>query len=269
MKPAIVMGLVAILFVATHIGLATGRIRASLVARLGERGFAAMFSVIASLTFAALVEYYATHRFFGAPGIALGSVSLVRWILIATVVIGIMLTSAGSASYAGSPYDLVTHRVRPPYGIERVTRHPFFMGVALLGLAHTLLATHLIGTIHFAMLTLLAAAGTYHQDRKLLARLGQPYGEYLEHTSSVPFVAITMGRQKMEWRELPLTAMSVGLVVSMVLRAVHDHIFDFGGIFVISGVVGGAAIFGLHASLQARKMASARSIAAKPSLGSA
>jgi uncharacterized membrane protein len=253
MEPAMMMGMFAILFVGTHIGLATGRIRASLVARLGERGFAAMFSAIASFTFAAMIVYYATHRFAGAPGLALGAIPEVRWILIAAVVVGIMLMSAGSVTYAGSPYDVVTHKVRPPYGIERVTRHPFFSGVTLLGFAHALLATRLIGTVTFSALALLAAAGSSHQDHKLLTRSGERYARYLAQTSALPFAAIIRGTQKMAWRELPLAALTVGLFLSFALRLVHDRIFDHSGLFVIAAVVGGAGAFTLHSWYQARR----------------
>jgi len=217
-----------------------------------------LFSAVASVSFATLIAYYARNRFSGAPGLALGSVPAVRWILIATIVIGIMLTSAGSASYAGSPYDLVTHRVRSPYGIERVTRHPFFSGVTLLGFAHALLATRLVGTVTFFALAFLATAGSYHQDRKLLARAGEPYARYLAQTSAVPFVAIINGTQKIAWRELPLAALTVGLLLSFGLRSVHDRIFDHHGLYVIAAVVGGAGVLTLQSLLHARRSAGAR-----------
>jgi len=51
--------------------------------------------------------------------------------------------------------------------VERVTRHPFFVGVALLASAHLLLATRLVGTVFFAGLAALAILGAWHQDRKL------------------------------------------------------------------------------------------------------
>ena len=55
-----------------------------------------------------------------------------------------------------------------------MTRHPFFVGVALLASAHVLLATRLVGAVFFAGLAALAILGARHQDRKILARRGAP-----------------------------------------------------------------------------------------------
>ena len=130
MEPALTVAVLWLLFAGTHIGLATRRLRAALVARLGEAGFTALFSVIASASFAAAIAYYAAHRTEGAPGLALANVPALRGALMAVTVTGIVLLSAGSVTYPGSPYDLFARTVRAPRGIERVTRHPFFAGVA-------------------------------------------------------------------------------------------------------------------------------------------
>lgn len=258
MEPAIVTGFLAVLFVGTHIGLATGGVRASLVMRLGERGFRTVFSVIASLTFAALVSYYARHRFSGLPGLALGNVPMLRWPLIATVVLGVALTSAGATSYVGSPYDMFSHRVRPPLGVERIARHPFFVGVALFAIAHALLATHLVGAVNFSALALLSSVGARFQDRKLLTRAGAAYQEYLDETSMIPFAAVASGRQTVVWRELPITAFVTGLLIAGALRAVHDQIFAYGGVYVIAGVIGGAGVLGFLSSRHADRRPAAR-----------
>src|SRR5688572_5223244 len=59
MEPAIGVAVLALLFVATHVGLASDTVKSRLVGRLGEHGFVAAYSLIASLTFAAVVTYYA------------------------------------------------------------------------------------------------------------------------------------------------------------------------------------------------------------------
>jgi uncharacterized membrane protein len=232
-------------FGGTHIGLATGRIRAALVAQLGERGFAALFSLIASVAFAVAVAYYAAHRNEGAPGLALGSVPVLRWILVAAVVAGIALIAAGSVAYPGSAYDMFDRLVRVPRGIERVTRHAFFAGLTLLAFAHALLATRLVGTVAFAGMGLVASLGAWHQDMKMRARRGRTFADFLAVTSAVPFAAVVAGRQRIVWRELPYGAFAIGLVVTFALRAVHGSIFEYGGVWVIASVVGGAGVFTL------------------------
>src|SRR5438093_625966 len=73
-----VLGLTALwlVFGGMHIGLATCRVRDGLVSRLGERGFLALFSLIAAVSFSVVVHYYTLHRFDGPPGLDLGTVPL-------------------------------------------------------------------------------------------------------------------------------------------------------------------------------------------------
>ena len=98
MEPALVVAVLWMLFGGTHIGLATRRVRAALVARLGEGGFTALFSAVASVSFAAAIAYYAAHRSEGAPGLALAHVAVFRWTLMALTVTGIDANSGGSLS---------------------------------------------------------------------------------------------------------------------------------------------------------------------------
>src|SRR6185369_17146427 len=147
----------------------------------------------------------------------------------------------------GSPYDPVSSnkRARSPQGMERITRHPFFAGLALFNLAHILLATRLVSATLFAGIALLVIVGPWHQDRKLLGRLGRPYADYLAVTSAIPFGAVLAGRQQIVWSELPLGALATGVVIGLALRWLHDGIFAYGGAFVIGGTVGGAALVGV------------------------
>jgi len=257
MEPALTAALLWLVFGATHVGLATRRVRAALVAHLGEYGFTALFSLVASAAFAVAITYFAAHRNEGAQGLALAYVAPLRWALLAASVTGILLVSAGSATYVGSPYDFFAARVRAPRGIERITRHPFFAGLALFALAHALMAPHLIATVGFAGLGLVTMVGARHQDAKLLARGGKPYADYLAATSAVPFAAIVAGRQRLVWRELPLGAFAIGLAVAALLRAVHGSIFADGGAWVIVTVVGGAAIFTWQSARRARRVGAA------------
>jgi uncharacterized membrane protein len=246
MDPALGVAFFWLLFGGTHVGLATRRVRAALVARLGEWGTIGVFSLIASVTFSALVGYYASHRFEGAPGIAAGGSAPVRGLLITCIVSGLTFALASLWSYPASPYALGNERTREPRGLERVSRHPFFVGVALAGTAHALLATRLAGTVFFAGLVLLAVGGAAHQDRKLLAARGAPYAHWIAVTSTLPFGAIISGRQRLVWHELPWMAVAMALVAAYALRAVHASILAHGGGWVIATFVGGAAILALQ-----------------------
>ena len=253
MEPALVVALLWLVFGGLHIGLATAAVRDPIASRLGPLGFGIFFSLFAAPSFAALVSYYATHRSEGLPGLALGSVALLRWVLVPLVGAGIALTVAAFDVYPRSPMALFGPPIRGPRGLERVTRHPFFAGVALLALAHVLLATRLVGTVFVAGLALLAILGARHQDAKLLRLRGRPYAEYLAATSAVPFGALLAGRQRLDWRELPLGTLAAGVVLAFVLRSVHEGIFAHSGAWVIGGTLGGAAFATVQAWRRARR----------------
>ena len=80
MEACLVVVLFGCLFGGTHMGLAAPRVRATLVARLGEGGFTALFSVVAAVCFTLLVTYYVGHRFEGPPGPGLGGFAPTRWL---------------------------------------------------------------------------------------------------------------------------------------------------------------------------------------------
>src|SRR5262245_12695117 len=261
MEPALGVALLSLVFAGLHVGLTTRRVRAALVERLGERGFLALFSAVAAIGWTALVRYYAVHRFEGAAGLALGAAAATRLVLMTIVVVGLVLAMTALASYLGSPYALNNgdgpHVAR---GIERITRHPFFAGVGMAAAAHVLLAPHLAGAVLSAGLAVLALGGARHQDRKLLARRGRPFAEFLATTSLVPFAAIVAGRQRLVPRELPWTVMAMALVLVAVLRRGHAGIFAHGGLWVILTVVGGAAILMVQDLWAARRRARRRAV---------
>ena len=241
MTPSTTVGLCWLLFGGTHVGLATRTLRARLVARLGTNGFLALYSAVAAATFAVLVGAYAALRDDAAPGIGLGGPW--RWLLFGVVAVGMTLAVAGVVPYPASSYALFRTTSRAePRGLERVTRHPFFVGTGLVGIGHALLAEHLVGTVFFAGLAVFALAGARHQDRKLLAERGAGHAAFMAQTSSVPFAAIVAGRTRLAPRELPWGALALGVATTCALRAVHPDILARGGAWVVLAVIGGALL---------------------------
>src|SRR6185295_17077612 len=112
--------------------------------------------------------------------------------------------------YWSSPTTPLATDVRAAVGLERVTRDPFFVGLALVMAAHALLATRLVGAVFCAGFVVLIVAGSVHQTRKLRARHGATYDGYLATTSFVPFAAVLRGEQRIVWRELPWLSLAAG-----------------------------------------------------------
>src|SRR5262245_44711217 len=237
MDPVLRVALGLALFAATHLGLAWPPLRQPLVSRLGAFGFTAFYSVVAWITFGIAATVYAAHAGEGPAGLAFGAHPVVRALAIALIALGAMLMAGAFADYGSSPFAIGSGRVREPRGLERVTRHPFFVGAALLGAAHALLATRLVGAVFMDGLGMLALLGAHLQDRKHAALRGDAYARYLAQSSLLPFAAIAAGRQRLVASELPYRSLAAGLALAAALRAVHGHLFAYGGAFVIAALV--------------------------------
>jgi uncharacterized membrane protein len=258
MQPDLVLVLCWTVFAAAHVCLGASPVRGRLVRQLGETGFTILFSSIAIALFALLIGYYAAHRFEGPAGLALGLIPAGRAVLIAAIVAGLALMAATFVTYDRSPYAVLGGGAfREPRGLERVTRHPFFVGLALFMGAHTLLATHRTGAVFAAGFVVLALGGAFMQDRKLLARHGERFARYLAATSVVPFAAILSGRQALRWRELPLKTLAAGALLAVPIRAVHNAIFAWGGAVFIGVVAAGSIIIMITSLRAARRRAAA------------
>jgi len=259
MEPAVTIAGYWLLFAGTHIGLASAPVRTRLVQRLGEFGFAGLFSLVAAVAFTLLVHAYAGLRLEGGPGIGLAAVPGAREVLLVLSGLASLLALGALARYAASPYAIYSdHHDGEPRGMERVSRHAFFAGMILFGTAHALLATRLTGTVFFGALAIFAVAGAWHQDGKLLALRGAPYARFVAATSTIPFVAILAGRQRLVLRELPWGHLAAALAIAVGLRRVHGAILSAGGAWVIGVFVGGAGLFMLEGWWRARRRAQRR-----------
>jgi uncharacterized membrane protein len=257
MEPSITVALAWILFAGTHIGLATRSVRAALVQRLGLWGFTLVFSLVAAVAFSLLVHGYAVVRVEGAAGPALGRFQPIAWLATGSIELAFVLIVGSLWAFPASVGALVTDRVPAPRGLERLTRHPFFVGVALLGISHAVVATRLVSVVMFGALAAFAIVGGLHQDAKLRRLMGNRYAAYLEQTSFWPFAAIVAGRQRLVLSELPWTALAAGLALSFWLRSVHASIlgpgFGLEGGWVIAVVVGGAGVALVQTWLKQRR----------------
>lgn len=230
MSAPLTVALLSALFAGSHVLLATAPIRRRLVALLGEVGFSVLYSLVAWLTFGASLVYYAAHRFEGPPGLGLWTLSWLRWPAIISSVLGVCFVTVilSPRGYVESPMALFSRRTKQARGMDRITRHPMFAGMALFGLGHVVLAHRLVGVVYFGFLALLGIGGAWHQDAKLRARRGEAYESYLVATSSVPFVAVLRGRQKLLLRELPWLFLAAGLALAWGLSSLHGSGFAYG-----------------------------------------
>lgn len=220
MSGVLLVAMLWTVFGGSHLLFASPPARDALVGRLGERGFVLSYSVFAALTFTALVVAFALYRGDGPAGPALGRWPFTRSALMVIAFGGAVLMVAGVLGYFRSPAAVFRTEVRPPRDIERVTRHPFFVGTILMTGAHALLAPTLAGAVFFGGFVALALGGIPLQDRKLARRYGDAYARYCGATSIVPFAALLRGVPAAaddRWLRVFLPA----VIAAAVARALH------------------------------------------------
>ena len=242
MQEGLVTASLWLAFGGTHLGLSLSAVRTRLVRALGEGGYVFVYSTVAIGTFAALVHYVALHRFAEPYTSLLMSVPPVRGALLALSAFGFALFVAAVLGYPGFPMAVFRHRAMPARGIQQITRHPFFSGIGLWAEAHALLAPSKVTFVFFVGVFLLSFIGAMHQDRRLVAELGEPYRSYVASTSFWPFVAIITRRQRVRLSEQPWIGYALGVGASIALYEAHSHVFDYGGAYVIAVVSLGSIV---------------------------
>jgi uncharacterized membrane protein len=206
-------------FHGSHIVLSSTRLRGNLREQIGERGYLALYSVVALATFAWFVTAYA-H----APQITLWPFSplLALVPLVVMPIAGILLiggyttpnpTAVGMERAAGAD--------DPAPGIMRVTRHPVLWAIGLWALSHIPPNGDLASLIFFLSLAALALGGTVLIDRKKRLALGSNWPRLAEVTSNVPFLAILAGRTRLRAHEIGLLRIVAGILLFAVLLLAH------------------------------------------------
>jgi uncharacterized membrane protein len=174
-----------VLFVATHMGLSSQRLRPQLLQRLGSTGFRALYSAVALAIFVPLVSTYYAHKHAGTYLWHLSQLAGVRWIGYGVMGAAFVLVVAGLVQPSPAGMRPGPLAVR---GIARVTRHPVLMGLGLWGIAHLLLVkVHLSDLAFFVGFPVFAVVGCDHQDQRKSAALGEPYRAFAAATPFLPF----------------------------------------------------------------------------------
>jgi uncharacterized membrane protein len=208
-------------FAASHMGLASVRFRPRLVARLGERGYQGMFSLVALALFVPLVWTYFANK-HELPLLwnvhPLGDAA--RAAVTALIILAFVMMAAALST--PSPVALGGPAEARPRGIQRITRHGVFMGLALFASLHLLVNGFASDAAFFGGMAAFSVLGSLHQDRRKLLTSGEAYRRFHAATPFVPFT----GRETLRGlRELSPVAVGAGIAVAILLRAFHRTLF--------------------------------------------
>lgn len=211
------------MFAGTHLVLSSLPVRGKLIARLGEKGFVRLYSLIAFATFIPLVWVYFGNRHAGGVIWNLAAAPGVRPLAAALAVLAIALIVGGVLH--PSPALVGMKQAWGARGLTRITRHPLFMGFALWALSHLLLNGFLTDVLFFGGMLAFSLAGAAHQDARKRAIEEERLGQFFAESSYWPFGAIIAGRNRIVWRELPWIALAVGAAAAIGIYALHPWAF--------------------------------------------
>ena len=215
--------LAAIFFVGIHVFVSGTSLRAAIVAKTGEVVYQTAFSAVSLLGLIWLGWAYAAVEpaELWEPAAWLRPVThLLILISFLFVAIGVATPSPTAVGGEAALSEGVTAS-----GILRITRHPFLWGVALWAVAHLLASRELASLIFFGALLLLALVGPPSIDAKRARMFGEQWTPFAESTSSLPFLAISQGRNTLELAEIGWWRAAIGLVLYAVFLVAHSWLF--------------------------------------------
>lgn len=219
----LVTGLAGAAFVASHLGLASTPLRDRLIARLGEKGFLGLYSLLAFLLLLTLFLAYrqaSHHVYLWLPGPGVRHLPMLIMPLAFLLIAGGVLTPNPSAVGMTGALD----RPEPASGVLRITRHPVMWGVGLWAAVHILANGDLASLLFFGAFLLTALGGAWHLDRRMAATEGERWRRFAADTSFLPCAALLAGRQRWAWAEWRWPAVW-GLGLFVLLFGLHPYLF--------------------------------------------
>lgn len=208
-------------FVGTHFVL-SHPLRGLLVKAVGDRGFPAVYSLVALASFAWMVLAF---RAIGPEAPLWNGQSGLAWAVATVIMLIASVLLVGS--FRGNPAmpapgaaDLAR---RGPQGVFLVTRHPMMWAFALWSAAHVLVNPTPRVIVLSGTIALLALVGSHLQDRKKAMQMGADWQGWAARTSywprlgglakagALPWIGGTVLWLVASWAHGPLIGMAAGL----------------------------------------------------------
>jgi len=208
------------LFAVLHLVPTHPPVRRRLVAIAGERGYQAVFALLAVGTLVAAVV-----AFNAAPRVTLWQPPA-AWRHVAMTVNGFafvllacsIMTPNPTAAGVGSKVSLTAH------AIFAVTRHPMMWAIGLWSLTHVVSAGHVAAVLLFGTIGAVALGGARHMEGRKRAERPAEWQGFAAASSFVPFAAILAGRARTTLREVGWVRIGVGVALFAAALAFHRHL---------------------------------------------
>ncbi len=198
--------------------------RARLVGWIGDQIFLIAYSLIAFATFAWMCLAYARAPFEDLWGDPLWA----RWLAVAVMplaavflVAGVSTANPGAIGFGSQP-----NPARAPIGIQKVTRHPVLIAIALWAALHLTANGDMASLILFGAIGILTLGGIIHIEARRRTTGGEAWAGFAAASSIMPFAAIVQGRARVGFAEIGWNRLAAGIGVYALLLFGHRIFID-------------------------------------------
>jgi len=216
------ISIAAVIWVATHIGLSSTRLRGLMVDAIGEKAYLGVYSLVALGALVYLIWIYTQvprFDYLWTPNPDLYWVSKITMPIAFVLLVGGFMVK--NPSNAGAAIDNPDEAADMARGVTRITRHPVQWAIVLWASGHVIANGDLVSIVFFSSFLLLSLAGSFLMDQKKAATMGEGWAAYAAVTSNVPFAAIVTRRNKIDLKELAVPAL-LGLLVHVAVSYFHE-----------------------------------------------
>lgn len=218
MSSILSLALATAAFVGTHLAM-SHPLRPALVARLGDRGFLGVYSLVSLAALGWMIVAWGDAAdpspLWVAP-LWWWPVASALMLLASILLIGSLVRNPAFPHPGARPREMPAAR-----GVFAITRHPMNWSFMLWALVHASISGSARNLIVAGGVFLLALVGSLGQDRKKARLIGEPWRRWQSRTSFLPFAALLGGRAR--WRDaLPgAIALIGGLVLWALVTSYH------------------------------------------------
>jgi uncharacterized membrane protein len=223
MDPTLKIAIWGALFLGTHLVISSTAVRPALIAKIGAQPYRGLYSLVAVATLVPLIVVFAHHKHAGPMLWYLRGVPPLRWLVWLMMLAAFIILVGGFIT--PNPGTIGAPANRGVHGMLKITRHGFFVAVALWAFAHLLMNGWAGDICFFSSLAALAILGGWHQDRRKLSELAEPYRAFVAATSFMPFAALISRRQRWTRADMPWVALAIGTVVTLAVMRFHPMLF--------------------------------------------
>ncbi len=210
------------LFLGIHLLISGTKLRAVIVAAIGENTYLGLFALSSLGALVWLCVAY-SHAYASADNRTVFDLGQeFRNLAIPVIAVAFLLAAPGLLMSNPSSARQETAAVR---GVLRVTRHPFLWGAAIWAGYHLLATGRLASVVFFATFVVLALLGTRAIDGKCKRKRGAQWQAVAQQTSNIPFAAIVAGRNRFVAGEYFDWRFMAAVVAFAAFLGFHNYLF--------------------------------------------